>query len=97
MISVLPSHFVTWLLSLMRTAWEIPDGDNFDFDFNFNPLVGLDMFALQSKLNVDLKVSDLGEKFSAKGYFNLDDLSITEREKKCIELLGYRSKYVIGE
>lgn len=27
----------------------------------------------------------------------LDDLSITEREKKCIELLGYRSKYVIGE
>ena len=34
------------------------------------------MFALKSKLNVDLKVSDLGEKFSAKGYFNLDDLSI---------------------
>ena len=52
------------------------EADNFDFDFNFNPLVGLDMFALQSKLNVDLKVSDLGEKFSAKGYFNLDDLSI---------------------
>lgn len=31
----------------------------------------------------------------AKTY--LDDLFIAEREKKCIELLGYRSKYVIGK
>ncbi len=47
-----------------------------DFNFNFNPLAGLDMFAFHSKLNADLKISDLGEKFSAKGYFNLEDLTL---------------------
>ena len=47
-----------------------------DFKFDFNPLANLDKFAFRSKLNVDLKISDIGEKFSAKGYANIDDLTL---------------------
>lgn len=47
-----------------------------DFKINFNPLDSLDLFSLRSKLDVDLKITDPSENFSAKGYVNLDKISL---------------------
>lgn len=46
------------------------------FDFNFNPFEGLDLFSFHSRVNMDLKITDLGEKFKAKGYLNIDNISL---------------------
>ncbi len=47
-----------------------------DFKFNFNPFEGIDLFSLRSKIDVDLKISDPSENFNAKGYANIDKISI---------------------
>ncbi len=76
------NNFVDFNIKLQTKLPEMQADDNkketqpLEFDFNFNPLATLDMFSPQSKLNVDLKISDLGEKFSAKGYLNLEDLTL---------------------
>lgn len=56
---------------------EQPDTQHYEIILpDFNPLCGLDMFAFRSKLNVNLKISELGEKFNAKGYANIEDLTL---------------------
>ena len=47
-----------------------------NFKLNFNPIAGLDKFSLRSKLDVDLKITDPGENFSAKGYANIEKISL---------------------
>lgn len=74
-------NFVDFNIKLQTKLPETPQGNekqpqNIDFDFNFNPLVNVDKFALRSKLNTDLKITELGEKFSAKGYLNIDDITL---------------------
>ena len=47
-----------------------------NFKMDFNPLTGLDKFSFHSKITADLKINELGEKFNAKGYFNIDDITL---------------------
>ena len=76
------NNFIDFNIKLQTKLPEMQDNGNkkekepLEFDLNFNPLATLDMFSPQSKLNVDLRISDLGEKFSAKGYLNLEDLTL---------------------
>ncbi len=47
-----------------------------DFFPDFNPLANLDTYNFHSKIDCDLKITELGEKFNAKGYFNIDEITL---------------------
>lgn len=66
-----------------------------EFKPNFDPFSGFDMFALRSNLDADLKILSIDENFKAKGYVNLDKVSIKVNDLRLPE--SYAKSEFSGE
>lgn len=75
-------NFVDFNINLQTKLPEFSDNspkkpeETPQFKFDFNPFESIDMFALRSKLHADLKIHELGDNFRAKGYINLDSITL---------------------